>query len=125
MIRRGVGSTGLPMHGSQTGYVLNSRDRRYDMEPLHPVLRVALKEAHPELTDEDIDRAEELMAQRMRCDPEKEKDRIAKLDRERLELIQRKMPRYADVVRASSAKIARPPEREANKVTVTMKTPKP
>ena len=42
------------------------------MEPMHPELREALKEAHPGLTDREIDRYEELLAARMRCDPERD-----------------------------------------------------
>ena len=34
------------------------------MEPLKPSFRDALKKEHPGLTDETIDRAEELLAQR-------------------------------------------------------------
>jgi hypothetical protein len=91
------------------------------VEPLHPELRAALKEAHPGLTDEDIDRTEELLVQRMLCNPEKEADRIAQLDRERIELIQRKMPRYAEVAQAIRARIPQYQERVEGKVTVRLK----
>jgi len=39
-----------------------------DMEPLDPALRALLKEARPGLTDEDIDRSEELLDERMNTD---------------------------------------------------------
>lgn len=73
------------------------------MEPMHPELREALKEAHPGLTDREIDRYEELLAARMRCDPEREAARIAELDRERRELVESAMPRYAAVAQAVKA----------------------
>jgi hypothetical protein len=69
------------------------------VEPLRPDLRAALKEAHPGLTDDDIDRAEELVSLRMTCDPENEAARIADLDRQLSELISEKMPRYNEVSR--------------------------
>ena len=75
------------------------------MEPLHPEVRAALKTAHPGLTDEEIDRSEELLSMRMRLDPDTAAEQIAKLDRERMELIQRKMPRYAQVVQASKPRM--------------------
>ncbi len=92
------------------------------MEPMHPKLREALKKAHPGLTDEDIDRSEELLAKRMLYDPEKEADRIAELDRERMELIRRTMPRYAEIARLVVAEQASKPE--APKFTVDIKSPK-
>jgi hypothetical protein len=94
------------------------------MEPLHPNLRKELKEVHPGLTDEDIDRAEELLAQRMLYDPEKEQERIMQLDRERMDLIERKMPHYKQVVRAFNERIANSQEKPAKKVKVTRKKPR-
>ena len=88
------------------------------MEPLHPKLRALLKELHPGLTDADIDRSEELLARRMSCDPEKEAARIAQLDRERMGLIRRVMPRYADAARAFAAQRQRPQPKPAPKVTI-------
>ena len=73
------------------------------MEPLHPDLRTALKDAHPSLTDEDIDRSEELLAERMNHDPVAEPERIAQLDAERTELIRQKMPDYSRVVQVFNA----------------------
>ena len=93
------------------------------MEPLHPKLREALKKAHTGLADEDIDRSEELLAKRMLYDPEKEADRIAELDRERMELIRRTMPRYAEIARLFAAEQAAS-KPEAPKVTVDIKSPK-
>jgi hypothetical protein len=46
------------------------------MEPLNPKLRTALKRAHPGLTDEDIDRTEELLGSRMQFDPDKDSKEI-------------------------------------------------
>ena len=73
------------------------------MEPMHPEFREALKAAHPGLTDREIDRSEELLAERMRCDPDREAARIAELDDERRELIERAMPRYAAVAQTFKA----------------------
>ena len=70
------------------------------MEPLHPQLRAALKEAHPDLDDADLDRYEELLAARFRIDPDREPDRLRELDREREALLNRVMPRYDEVTRA-------------------------
>ena len=94
------------------------------MEPLHPDLRTALKQAHPGLADDEIDRAEELLAQRMNTDPEREPHRIAELDRERSELIQRRMPRYSEVVQAFKAMRARPREKPSRS-SVEIKKPEP
>ena len=88
------------------------------MEPLHPQLRALLKEAHPGLTDEDIDRSEELLARRMSYHPEREADRILEVDRERMTLIRRVMPRYADVARAFAAQRRRPQPKPAPNVTI-------
>ena len=70
------------------------------MEPLHPQLRAALKEAHPDLDDADLDRYEELLAARFRIDPDREPERLRELDREREALLNRVMPRYDEVTRA-------------------------
>ncbi|MCY7349973.1 MAG: hypothetical protein LH606_04815 [Cytophagaceae bacterium] len=72
------------------------------MEPLKPTFREALKEAHPGLSDEVIDRAEELLAQRFRIDPDLEPQRIRKLDRQRAALLQKEMPNYEKVLRIAS-----------------------
>jgi len=67
------------------------------MEPLHPQLRAALKEAHPGLADSDLDRYEELLAARFQIDPDREAERLRGLDREREELLRQAMPRYKEV----------------------------
>ena len=95
------------------------------MEPLHPELRSGLKQAHPGLTDADIDRTEELLARRMLLDPQKEREQIARLDLERTELIRRLMPRYVEVVQAFRARRAAPPDKSKRKVVVTPKKPTP
>lgn len=92
------------------------------MEPMHPELREALKEAHPGLTDREIDRYEELLAARMRCDPEREAARIAELDRERRELVESAMPRYAAVAQAvKAAQAARRSPGDRPRELVTLK----
>jgi hypothetical protein len=68
------------------------------MEPLKPAVREALKRAHPGLTDETIDRVEELLAQRFLVDPDVDPLRIQELDRQRAELVRREMPRYEQVL---------------------------
>ena len=67
------------------------------MEPLNPQFRAALKEAHPDLDDADLDRYEELLAARFLIDPDREPERLRQLDREREALLNRVMPRYAEV----------------------------
>jgi hypothetical protein len=94
------------------------------MEPLHPELRQALKQAHPGLTDEDIDRFEELLAQRAAFDPVAEADEIARLDRERVDLMKRLMPHYAEVARAFTAQIRRREGPERSNVRIAIKRPK-
>lgn len=64
------------------------------MEPLHPRFREALKKVHRGLTDHDIDRFEELLAQRFLLDPEKDRERIIDLDREREKLVRETLPYY-------------------------------
>jgi len=94
------------------------------VEPIHPELRAALKEAHPGLTDQDIDRTEELLSQRMRCDPDRDADLIARLDQERLDLIRRAMPHYAAVAQAVKARTTDPQAKLPRTVTVTTRKPK-
>jgi len=89
---------------------------------MHPEFREALKAAHPGLSDRDIDRSEELLAERMRCDPEREAARIAELDKERRQLIERAMPRYAAVWRAfKSARQTRSPAVDRPREIVALK----
>lgn len=94
------------------------------MEPLHPDARLMLKQAHPGLTDDDIDRHEELLEQRMLYDPVKEAERIAEIDRRRMELIHRTMPRYAEVMRAFSSRNAANTRRSGPQFTVEPHLPK-
>ena len=88
------------------------------MEPLHPELKEALKRAHPDLTDEDIDRVEELNTLRFELDPEKDIDKIREIDLERSELLQRKMARYKEIAQAFAASGARPKQRRTPKVEI-------
>jgi hypothetical protein len=92
------------------------------VEPMHPEFREALKAAHPGLTDREIDRYEELWAERMRCDPDREAARIAELDEERRQLVERVMPRYAAVAQAfKAARAARAPATDRPREVVTFK----
>jgi hypothetical protein len=68
------------------------------MEPLKPSFRAALEQEHPGLTDDTIDRFEELLAQRFLIDPEAEPLRVQELDRQRAELLRREMPRFEEVL---------------------------
>jgi hypothetical protein len=82
------------------------------MEPLHPDFRRALKDAHPDLTDEIIDRIEELRGRRFELDPSTHADEIARLDRERIQLIKHHMPHYKSVAQAFASRASethRPP----------------
>jgi len=89
---------------------------------MHPEFREALKAAHPGLTDREIDRSEELLAERMRCDPDREAGRIAELDKQRRRLIERAMPRYAAVAQAfKAARATRAPATDRQRATVTLK----
>lgn len=68
------------------------------MEPLKPTFRDALKDEHDGLTDETINRAEELLSQRFLIDPEADPSRVQELDQERTELQRREMPKYEKVL---------------------------
>jgi hypothetical protein len=70
------------------------------MEPIHPQLRTALKRVHPGLTDEDIDRYEELVSLRFLLDPETQANAIREVDEERNAIIREKMPKIKEVTRA-------------------------
>jgi hypothetical protein len=67
------------------------------MEPMHPDMRAALKAAHPELTDEVLDRYEALVAQRFQFDPETQEAEIWALDRQREQLVLQHMPNFRQV----------------------------
>jgi hypothetical protein len=81
------------------------------VEPIHPGTRAALKQAHPGLTDEDIDQYENLVSRRFQLHPERDVQEIAALDRERLELLQARMPHYEAVVRQVAAERSRLPHK--------------
>jgi hypothetical protein len=77
------------------------------MQPLPDEIRAALKKKYPKLTDETLDRADELLVLRTQLDPERHAERIRTLDRERAELIAREMPEYGALARSVGAR--RPP----------------
>jgi hypothetical protein len=66
------------------------------MEALSPKFREMLKESNPGLTDEHIDRVEELLAQRFLLDPQKQPQQLRALDRER-EQLQERIPNFQDL----------------------------
>jgi hypothetical protein len=76
-------------------------------EPLHPAFREALKRAHPDLTDDDIDRFEELTAQRFTLDPDENEVQLRELELERTNLLRQKMPQFQAVEQAFEAQRAR------------------
>jgi len=87
------------------------------MQPLHPKVRQALKNAHPGLTDAEIDRVEALITRRFALDPEKHADEIRRLDAERVALIKERMPRYKEITRAFAEETrAKPRPRPAVRV---------
>lgn len=88
------------------------------MQPLHPDLRAALKRVHPNLTDETIDRVEELVARRFQLDPSRDAERIAELDRESEALIAREMPYFQKITRAWFSERARPQKQIPPKITI-------
>jgi hypothetical protein len=67
------------------------------VEPLNPNLRDALKQEHAELTDEVMDRIEELTHQRFEIDPDADPELLRKIDQERERLLRQFMPRYRQV----------------------------
>lgn len=81
------------------------------MEPLHPKVRLALKSAHPGLTDAEIDRVEALITRRFALDPEKDADEIKRLDAERVTLINERIPRYKEITRAFAEEARAKPRR--------------
>ena len=68
------------------------------MEPLKPSFREALKQEHPGLSEETLDRVEELLAQRFLVDPEADPLRVQELDRQRAELLRKEIPRFEQVM---------------------------
>lgn len=68
------------------------------MQPLRREVRLALKRAHPGLTDHTINEVESLLSRRFQLDPERHRDLITELDEKRKAIIAEKMPHYAWVV---------------------------
>lgn len=73
------------------------------MEPLDPRMREALKRTNPGLTDEDIDRSEEILSRLQDLDSEQDADEIRILRAELDNLMRDRMPRYQEVVRSFAA----------------------
>lgn len=67
------------------------------MEPLHPDVKKALKDAYQDLADDYIERYEELLQARFLIDPVENSEEIARLDRERNQLIQQFMPQFQEI----------------------------
>jgi hypothetical protein len=71
------------------------------MEPMRPEVREELKRAHPGLTDDDIDRYEELNSLRFLVDPgEEDGRRLREIDAERERIVRERMPRLAEIENA-------------------------
>jgi hypothetical protein len=67
------------------------------VEPIKPILRHALIEEHEGLTEEIIDRLEELTHQRFEIDPDEQPDLLKQIDQEREQLLQQHMPHFKEV----------------------------
>lgn len=94
------------------------------MEPLHPSDREALKRAHPGLTDAEIDRAEELIAE---IDELGQVGRFEEADelRDRLsEYVRLHIPRYQEVMREVAVSREDEVRRKRPKPRVFQKDPK-
>jgi hypothetical protein len=68
------------------------------MQPLPLRLRTALKEAHPGLRDEDLDRLEVLRARSASLHPWRDAARLAELRAESARLLRERMPRFTEVI---------------------------
>jgi hypothetical protein len=77
------------------------------MEPLKPEVREELKRVHRGLTDDDIDRYEELTSLRFTLDPAEAPERIRDIDAERGAIVRERMPRFAEVENAILTRAAR------------------
>lgn len=73
------------------------------MEPLPPSHHRALFEAHPQLTEDALGAADALLSERFLVEPQADPARLEALDRQRVELIERTMPRAVEVLRARAA----------------------
>jgi hypothetical protein len=91
------------------------------MEPLEPELRQALKDAHPGLSDEDIDRIEELNARRFELDPDTDTEELRRLEVEKDAFVARAMPRYREVVTAFTQQQAVPRRPPTDRVRIRIK----
>jgi hypothetical protein len=75
------------------------------MEPIHPEVREELKRVYPGLTDETIDRYEELTALRFTVDPDEGSDELRRIDIERARFVSERMPRFAEIENAVLSKV--------------------
>ena len=91
------------------------------MEPLEPELRQSLKDAHPGLSDEDIDRVEALNARRFELDPDTDTEELRRLEAEKDAIVARAMPRYREVVTAFAQRKAVPPRAPGDRVRIRVK----
>lgn len=76
------------------------------MEPLHPDVKKALKNAYQDLADDYIERYEELLQARFLIDPDENPQEIARLDREREQLIEQFMPQFQEINQRFSQNVA-------------------
>jgi hypothetical protein len=96
------------------------------MEPLHPKVRAALKEAHPGLSDADIDHYESLVSARFNVDPSTDPKQLAEIDRLRTEFLRRKMPHFEAVVRQVASERQAPIRKPEISIKIDpTKSPKP
>ncbi len=93
------------------------------MEPLSKEMREALKRAHPGLTDEIIDRHEELIRERFQQDPN-DRANIERLTTEAEALARLHMPHYAEVAQVvqQEKRLKRGPRRR--RIEVVRKGPR-
>jgi hypothetical protein len=75
------------------------------MEPYSPDFRRALKEAHPGLSDGDIDQLQELTTRRAGMQPGRDAETILRFDQQIDELLRKRLPRFQEVVREHAANL--------------------
>ena len=85
------------------------------MEPLPPRLRKALKDAHPDLRDEDLDRFEVLRALSATLHPWRDAARRAEMRAESDAFLRERMPRFAEVIAREEERWRRDPPRPPRK----------
>ena len=73
------------------------------MEPFLPEFRRALKEAHPGVSDSDIDRLQELTTRRASIGGERDAQTRLSLDHQIDELLREKLPQFDKVAREHAA----------------------